>query len=817
MVRPDRDAGGRREEPREAAATGSLATAAVLAVAAGALLQAVSLERADGLARGALSPGAPWFVAAAAWLPALLIGAAAGAGLRPRAASARTARAIALLLLGAAAAAVARGAPGAALGAVAALATGLVGGVHVATLRRLGGLGALCAGGLAAAAALGVERCSSSTVGFAVGFAAAMLGLVLRPVACSGARAALRPLLRALCLLMLLGSAIAAAAAYAAPSAAGLAALVAIAGCAVAGGRPGLALGAAAGTLLGPLLMPSPAALGPQDRELARAGSAALAYVRSNQQLEVRIGGEVLAAAGPDRDEEPLLAALTHAFGRAGDVVMLLGRGAGRVAPSLRAPGRLVVEVADAWPTLAPLAARAAADGPVAPPGALDVSDPAESPARLSDRAPGSRQLVCVCELPIAATRHRATASFQRALRRIAGDGLVLQPLALDRVAPDLLQRLLRAARRAHPWSGLYRVGDAAVLVAGAARPVVQAAALSDRDVGWALHRAHLGGAADIEQAWAGELTDGCFAAGALGTAEAVLGRSLVRPDPSGSGDELLGWWSRRRADLQAAHAELLQLADDAAGRAAALQIGLRFVASGAPRPWLQAALGLADADGVSLRDPRLQSRCAHALDPTFFAALPPVFRSLPTPTAPLGDLEDECRVVVSDRLARRCSGDNPLAVALRARFPSRCARALVQALARGPLTTDEALALRELCDPFVLQEIARALLPAGRWRELLRFWNRELPLPRGLRAATAALDAPARREVARALRTHAHASCAPLLADLMTDGDREVCALAGAALRATLGDRIPFDPQWSKSRRLEAASRLLELHNRRP
>ena len=130
---------------------------------------------------------------------------------------------------------------------------------------------------------------------------------------------------------------------------------------------------------------------------------------------------------------------------------------------------------------------------------------------------------------------------------------------------------------------------------------------------------------------------------------------------------------------------------------------------------------------------------------------------------------------------------------------------------------TDEALALRELCDPFVLQEIARALLPAGRWRELLRFWNRELPLPRGLRAATAALDAPARREVARALRTHAHASCAPLLADLMTDEDREVCALAGAALRATLGDRIPFDPQWSKSRRLEAASRLLELHNRRP
>ena len=56
-----------------------------------------------------------------------------------------------------------------------------------------------------------------------------------------------------------------------------------------------------------------------------------------------------------------------------------------------------------------------------------------------------------------------------------------------------------------------------------------------------------------------------------------------------------------------------------------------------------------------------------------------------------------------------------------------------------------------------------------------------------------------------------------PLLADLMTDEDREVCALAGAALRATLGDRVPFDPQWSKSRRLEAASRLLELHNRRP
>ena len=257
-------------------------------------------------------------------------------------------------------------------------------------------------------------------------------------------------------------------------------------------------------------------------------------------------------------------------------------------------------------------------------------------------------------------------------------------------------------------------------------------------------------------------------------------------------------------------------LSSDAAGRREAARIAAQFIATGAPRSYLQAALGLAGDDGVALRDPGQQSRCAHALDPTFLGSSPPVFGSLPQPTQAAGDLEDEHRVRVSARLARRCSGEAPLAVGLRARFPSRCARALVQVLAGGGLTPDEALALRELTDPFVLDEVARVTLSADRWQEMLVFWRRDLPSPRGLRAFAATLGAAGKKRLAIELRTHLDPSGHGLLGDLLVAEDREVRELAGAALRARVGERIPYDAKWPRSRLEDAASRLRALHNRR-
>ncbi|MCK5943879.1 MAG: hypothetical protein KAI24_17980, partial [Planctomycetes bacterium] len=321
----------------------------------------------------------------------------------------------------------------------------------------------------------------------------------------------------------------------------------------------------------------------------------------------------------------------------------------------------------------------------------------------------------------------------------------------------------------------------------------------------------------DLEQAFLGSLR-AVAAAPPERSARRVLLRQVEAATASPRAAEgLLSWWTRQRSELQRARARILTLADDPEGRAEAASIAARFLAIGAPRAFLQAALGLAGADGVTLRDPRLASRCAHALDPTFFPTPPAVFASLEHPTQTLGDLEDEFEVQVSARLARRCSGEKPLAVGLRARFPSHCARSLVQELAAGPLPADLALALRELADPFVIDAIARVLLPAGRWRELLTYWRSDLPLPAGLRDTVRALGSDGKQRVLLALRSHLHPSCHQLLADLMVEDEPELRQLAAEALRAAVGERVPFDAKWPRSRRLDAASRLRDLHNRRP
>ena len=603
-----------------------------------------------------------------------------------------------------------------------------------------------------------------------------------------------------------------------------LGAFVAILLAAGAIGRVGIACGATAVMLAADVLMPQPAPAA--DQVLARCGDAALVYIRKHQELQLRLGGEVVCAAGPDRDEEPLCAALVHALARDGDRVLLLGGGTGRVGLDLARARRLVVERTATFAELATLQRRAVLDGPVPPPATwpgIEVPVPTRAYRGLRELPDASRQVVVVGEWPTAATAHRASVAFQRQLRRVVGAGLVLQPIALDRVAPERLRRLFLAARAAHPWNGVFTVGEAAVLVSAVARPPVRRhfSAWSDA-ARWALHRAHLGGPHDVVRALRGVLpvraplrVDGAWVDW-LAPAESAPATDAAPEAPARERSLLLRWRERReRARLS--FEQVQALADTPADRGRAAELAARMLPVGAPSAWMAAALGLADASGVALREPALASRIAFAIDPTFFRSPPPVFASLPRPVQTRGDLEDLMRVEPGERLAVRCCGDTPLAAALRARFPSRCARALLGRLARGPLDTEQALALRSLADPFVLAEAARVLLPAGRWRELLPLWRLDVPAPTALATIAHAGDRDDCVTLCAALAGRSDAAACALVADFLVADDRELVRLAAVCLRQVCGESVPFDPAWPRSRRLVAASRLRALHNRKP
>jgi|GEM_PF-6991571 len=787
-----------------------------LSVALGAFLQAQVLLDAELVAAGLRLPSLGWVATASDWLPPLFIGLGLSLISAFDPVMRRWVRLLSVAVVFIVAVAVALLREDQALSIATAMVLGVGLGFHADSARRIGLLGVVMAGAAAVISAVAVAAAPLALDGLSVSLVACVIALVLEPAPMLGRASSTRRWWLRACGWTAISALVVLTASSAAPTAvAVVAALGAVVLGSAACARLGVAVGAAASAFLLLLDAPTFAAAG-TDRMLAREGMASVVYQRADQQLQVRYGREVLAAAGPDRGEEPLLEALLHALVRRGDVVTLLGRGTGRIEPSLRAQQRCVVEVLDAWPEPVAFEERARADGPVAPSLAADLTKTPLRQLPIAAVAAASRQLICVCELPISSTAHRATFGFQRALRRVVGDGLVLQPVAIDRVAPDLLDQLLSAARRAHTWNGVYRVGDAMVLVSGASCPTLgRDGGLVGADARWALHRAHLGGLADFELAFAGTIA-GAPPRPSERSAASRLARWLQPASSSRRGHGQLAWWRRLRRELQRASERIWALSDDAAGRREAAEIAARFLACGAPGPCLQAALGLVGEDGVTLRDPRLQSRCAHTLDPTFFPTTPAVFGSLPAPTQPFGDLEDECRVVVSARLARRCSGESPLSVGLRARFPSRCARALVQALASGPLPPEQALALRELADPFVIDEVARLVLASDRWSELLTYWRSDLPLPDGLRAFAATLGAAACGRIAAELRTHVDPSCHGLLADLLLFEDHGVRVLAGDALRAAVGDRIVYDAKWSRSRREDAASQLLELHNRR-
>ncbi len=565
---------------------------------------------------------------------------------------------------------------------------------------------------------------------------------------------------------------------------------------------------------------------GEPNEVLAHDPAHAVVYARAAHELRLVADGRIVDAHGPERSEGALAAALVQALARRGDRVLVAGLGSGVVARLLHALDAHVVDAVDWRRVPANLRDRLLADGPVAgssPPPPLPRVRSGDLAASLAALAPGSRQVVVLGE-PLAATSAALLPAMQRELRVVVGEGLVLQVLALDRCPPPALRALFAAAAEAHAWNGLFVVGDGAVLASACAAPDWERAppvpTWSD-DARWLAHRAHLGSVADFQRALLGTLVssapEAADAGDEAGTGRAgaldVVRRWLVPAVPVASAEpSLLQRWQAVQAELRAATQALARLPDDAAGRHDAQALAARFLHLGAPRAELQAALGLAAADGTTLRSPASAARAAHALDPTVFAAGIAVLGSLPVPKQSRGPLEDLARLPADERLAVVAAGDDPFAIALRVRHASACARALVAALARQPLPPAAAQALRELSDVFVLREAAAVLAPGGRLRELLGLWRGDLPMPDALHDLVRQ-GADERRLLAAALRGRRDPAAYGALADLLLAPEVEVRALAAEALPP----QIPYDPNWPQSDREAAAERLRALHNRAP
>ena len=603
------------------------------------------------------------------------------------------------------------------------------------------------------------------------------------------------------------------------------------------------AVGAAVGlgavaALLGAL--PAAAPTDPAAAVLAAHGRDVVTYDRAAQTMTLSVDGAVVARAGPDHAGAELAAATAYVFAAPGDRALVLGAGSGRLPDALLACGYHEVEVVDArgaalaiWPVLR-------RDGPVPTPATAAADPRVRVVARswrqhLAGLPAGGRQVVLVAESPHARAPLQATVEQQRELRRVAGDGLVVQVIALDVVDAGALRALLGAAAVAHGYNAVLAAGGDAGLLSAVAAPAWPARDVFETacdDVRWLAYRAHLGGLADLRRALLGTVHRGAAVSarsevdapphdGVTGrrTALAVL-HELLEPDPHtivADPTSVLLRWIGQRADLRLAATELAGLGDDAESRPRANAIAARFLPIGAPCACLQAALALPAADGLPLVDPALAARRAHAIDPTFWTVRPPVLTSIRRVSAVRGELEDLATLPPRARLAELCAGDEPFAVALRARFPSACARALVAALAERPLAPAATEALRQLADPFVLGEAARVLRRPDALVELLALWRRDLPLPTALADLSQCGDVGQRVRFADALAGRADAGALAALAACLVAPAREVRQAAARALRSTVGDRIAYDPDGPASVWNEAADRVRSLHNRTP
>jgi spermidine synthase len=152
----------------------------------------------------------------------------------------------------------------------------------------------------------------------------------------------------------------------------------------------------------------------------------------------------------------------------------------------------------------------------------------------------------------------------------------------------------------------------------------------------------------------------------------------------------------------------------------------------------LQAALAMPGNPGsAAVLDPDAAATRAVAIAPYFFENSPDFLRFLPHPEAPRSPLEGIGSLAEGSELARLASADDALAVALRAAYRVRVARALLGVLAERPLDAGEARAFAQLLDPALLQQSVEAVEGRGGSLadEIAPLWREDLPAPRSLRA----------------------------------------------------------------------------------
>jgi hypothetical protein len=522
---------------------------------------------------------------------------------------------------------------------------------------------------------------------------------------------------------------------------------------------------------------PSVRAVDGETTVLARDGAATASYRARRQELALAVGNCELDVAGPDHAHAVLAAACTAAMAPSG-AVAVLGSGTGRirgVLASLQVPF-LAVEPSAAAASLQPFLAL---DGPVpaATQPTTQLSASMQSPWVAGTREfvwslpRGACAAIVGAEPLSAAAPARAEVDEHAAMRRAVGRGLVVQCFRLDATPPDVLQTALAAASSVHPWCGVFLCGRAGAIVGlGRAPDLARTAAVIDDlpwEPRWRLHEAGLGSGVDFADALLGVVVPGAPGSpgrpGADGASHAAAANARTLAEALRLPPDTMPAWrlqaqvgdasARQRAVecLQRAararparvlvarelvHAERRIAAaaiaavdpNDAGQVAAAAALAARWQQRAGDSAVLQAALALPDRRGGRAREPSAAGMVALALDPGLQRDAPAVLRPIVAGLPPQSPLADFAVLPEPSRLADLAAGDGPLAIALRARFPSRCAQALVAAWRHAPLPGPALAALAELADAFVLANAAHALAQRGAGGELLLVWREDLP-----------------------------------------------------------------------------------------
>jgi hypothetical protein len=213
--------------------------------------------------------------------------------------------------------------------------------------------------------------------------------------------------------------------------------------------------------------------------------------------------------------------------------------------------------------------------------------------------------------------------------------------------------------------------------------------------------------------------------------------------------------------------------------------------------------------------DARLAA-AALALDPGWRSDAPELAAQLAVLAAPAGrwSLAELPVLPAGDALLELALSNEVAGAVLAAVHPVPIARACIARLAQRPLTDAETGLLLPALDPLSLALAADAVAARrGSQREVLRLWRSDLPMPEALAAAPRDTSADA-IELARGLGGHRGARERAALADLLMDQRPEVRDAAGITLRASWGDRVPYDPRWEESRRRVASEQLRAMHN---